>query len=788
MNWTIKSKMAGMGVLIVLALGALAGAVQWSNFVVGAATDNNRRILQSTEEKLRRNQEQAGDLTFVSDLLSAQIRIVLSAKNSIIDKDSGKIDKKRMERINENAALILDNIDKLKGLAKTGEDKERVEELTITLRELVESVSVEMVDLIAVNASKKMQLDIAFSKIQRDLERSSNIIDDSLRSIKGALEDRLMNTLDDTTDLEMHISLVTDLMVRHFQVMAAATGALLDRNQGRINARRGDVIEEGLAYMLGSMEQLGVFAQTDEEKDAAKKIQDNLKKISKLINTDLVKLIEEGAMESLHLRASFQQFNDVMQVRTEKAEEGIRWLMASLQAEVKKSSAELEASNKSLIESGAELEKVLGRAGLAAWIVFGFTVAVTILVFFFFARSIIRPLEKGVDFARAIRHGDLSGRLKLPGRNEIAHLGNSLDEMADSLEVKASLAECIAEGDLTREAVLSSDRDVLGKALQTMLSSLNDVLCQVSDAVGQVASGAAQVSDSSQTLSQGATEQAASLEEISSTMTEVGSQTKTNAENAQQAASLTLSARDSAEQGNSQMSEMISAMQEITSSSKEINKIIKTIDDIAFQTNLLALNAAVEAARAGKHGKGFAVVAQEVRNLAARSAKAAQETAVLIESSVKKTDSGAEIVNHTAESLQRIVEEATKAADLVSEIAAASNEQAQGIAQVNQGLEQVEKVTQSNTASAEQTASAAEELSSQAAMLKRLLTRFKLERENGGFLQSMDDEFLDEGPAQAPLGLDSWGGLEAGKKELKDTDREVRPKDLISLDDDFGKY
>jgi methyl-accepting chemotaxis protein len=407
-------------------------------------------------------------------------------------------------------------------------------------------------------------------------------------------------------------------------------------------------------------------------------------------------------------------------------------------------------------------------------------------------RSLTKPFRRLVRLARTIRDGDLSRRLHMKQRDEMGQLAEALDEMADSLEAKADLALKIADGDLSQDVVLVSEKDVLGKALKTMVDNLNEVLGQVEQSVSQVAAGSNQVSDSSQSLSQGATQQAASLEEITSSLTELGSQTKSNAENASLANNLSGDARQKAKKGNEQMRDMVASMADINQSSHEIAKIIKTIDEIAFQTNLLALNAAVEAARAGKHGKGFAVVAQEVRSLAGRSAEAARETAEMIEGSVKNIEKGTAMVDRTADALRDIVEGAAKVSDLVGEIAAASNEQAQGLSQINSGLLQVDQVTHQNTANSEQTASAAAELSSQAQTLLELVDRFKLKHASTAHAADVPKEQDVWEECREPERLPQPGRKKIGNSRPDVPavrDQAVDPEDVINLDDkDFGKY
>ncbi len=378
---------------------------------------------------------------------------------------------------------------------------------------------------------------------------------------------------------------------------------------------------------------------------------------------------------------------------------------------------------------------------------------------FFITRSMTAPMKKTVAMLDDLENGHLDTRLGLQRKDEIGQMAETMDRFADSLgnEVVSSLQK-LANGDLTFEITPRDERDQLRGSLKKLGEDLNQIMLQIQTAGEQIDSGSSQVSESAQSLSDGAAQSAASVEEISSSMNEIGSQTNTSSENAQQANQLSSSAQEAANTGSERMSEMINAMGEINEAGQNISKIIKVIDEIAFQTNLLALNAAVEAARAGQHGKGFAVVAEEVRNLAARSAKAAAETAELIEGSVEKTSKGTQIAERTASALDEIVGSISKVSDLVAEIAASSNEQAQGIAQVNIGMQQIDQVIQQSTANSEESAATSEELSSQAAELKHQLSRFKLKN---SYHQSYSPTPTPQLPSPPQNQTAGWGGVAA---------------------------
>ncbi len=452
----------------------------------------------------------------------------------------------------------------------------------------------------------------------------------------------------------------------------------------------------------------------------------------------------------------------------------------------------------------SEITSPARRMGiLSGWIALAVLLAGGFILFVLIKR-IVKPIVQMTSAAEKISVGDTDVNLTHESSDEIGSLANAFRQMKQSLSDKQQVAREMAAGNFSIDVHVLSERDGLGVSMRTLVEKMSDSLSQVRTAVNEVNSGTSQIADASQTLSQGATETAASLEQISSSATEIGNQAKQNAETATQANHLATAAKEAAETGSQRMQGLNSSMAAITESSGQIAKIIKTIDDIAFQTNILALNAAVEAARAGRHGKGFAVVAEEVRSLAARSAKAARETADLIEGSKSRVDEGNRMAKETAEALVEIVGGIVKVGDLVGEMAAASNEQAQGIAQISQGLGQIDQVTQQNTATAEETAAAAEELSGQADELRALTAQFKLKHEESIPIASRPKakpqgkkvETRKSLPAvahvtakpsakKAPaLPQEGWDAMAKAPPT-----KTVSNEDIISLEDkDFGRY
>ena len=324
----------------------------------------------------------------------------------------------------------------------------------------------------------------------------------------------------------------------------------------------------------------------------------------------------------------------------------------------------------------------------------------------------------------------------------------------------------------------------IAKILRQLTSSL-------SGGAEELYTASTQISTASQQLAEGASEQAASLQETSASLEEITSMTKNNADNAHQANQLMGETKSIVKTASASMKQMDQSMREISTAGQEIGNIIKTIDEIAFQTNLLALNAAVEAARAGEAGKGFAVVADEVRNLAQRAAEAAKNTSAMIEDTVRKINDGSQLAKHTFESFEKVTDSSGKVAGLVSEIAAASKEQSQGIDQVNVAISQMDKVTQQNAGNAEQSASASRKLHEQSEGLREVVE--DLTRLVGGHISS---ESSGNSSCSGPINNDQTKfipknlqkeGEKRGEFSAAPAPGEgklVKPEEVIPLDDD----
>ena len=290
------------------------------------------------------------------------------------------------------------------------------------------------------------------------------------------------------------------------------------------------------------------------------------------------------------------------------------------------------------------------------------------------------------------------------------------------------------EGDLTLrvEAHGRDELATIGAGFNQFVEKIHAVLRQVRESADAVAIASTEIAQGNHDLSSRTESQASALQETAASMEELSATVKQNADSAKQANQLAMSASTVAVHGGEVVAQVVETMKGINDSSKKISDIISVIDGIAFQTNILALNAAVEAARAGEQGRGFAVVASEVRSLAGRSADAAKEIKTLISASVDRVEQGSALVDKAGATMTEVVSSIRRVTDIMSEISAASHEQAMGVSQVGEAVTQMDQVTQQNAALVEEMAAAATSLRSQANDLVQVVAVFKLGTEPQG--------------------------------------------------------
>ena len=352
-------------------------------------------------------------------------------------------------------------------------------------------------------------------------------------------------------------------------------------------------------------------------------------------------------------------------------------------------------------------------------------------------KAIVPPITQIEDSMNLIANGllkEADGTITYRSKDEIGVLAHAARKVIRFFQnVLPSISDvCRNYGNGNFNCTIENYESYVGEtseirdSLMYIRDNLSAALSNVDQASDQLLSGADDVASGSQALAQGATEQASSIQELSETIASISDAVKANSDNAAEASEKANAAGSAVQEVNAMMAELVRAMNEISEFSGETKKIVKTIEDIAFQTNILSLNAAIEAARAGAAGKGFAVVAEEVRNLAGKSAEAAQNTTKIIESTVNSIISGNQLCSEVAEKMNKVGETAGEVTVINNKIADSSRQAADSIVKVTVGVDQISNVVQTNSATSEQSAAASEELSSQANMLKELVKKFSL--------------------------------------------------------------
>ncbi len=809
MNWTVGKKLFLVGSIAVVGFGIMAG----NNLLTGNSIKNYSEI-----EALRNKQ-----IHTVNQTLQAHLTLMLNTADSINDKDTGDISKERLEAINQNIALVKENLLKIDQLSDSAEEKRLSEQLKTSFSLLSTGIQKDLITMIRESGSRMIQIQQEFNTLDDELDSYGDPIEKELSKLYLSVSQDQQNAVDSSILRNKQIGFVDEMIRAQGDLMLAAMNSIIDKEDGRIDPDRLKGMNENIAFISENIDRLDELSDTDEEREAVQIIKRNFPELVKGIRVDLRTLIESRAPQ-----LEFEKIDDTLDTYHLPIQRALIKLY-TFASEGQETATDLLILRNTQSRLLSKLVQSHGSLMLSAMD------AITDKDEGVMDPERIQRINEDVNYisdnlddlievsdtpeerkstgfigdtfsklAEGIQV-DLKNLIEKSGveadriQAAFAKIDDDLDEYGHQVEksllgIQASVRKDVIEAQEATRWMLTRSKfvgwvttivvlTVLLAALilisRSIIGPITRISGELREGANQVSSASEQVSSSSQSLAEGASTQAAAIEETSSSMEEMSSMTKKNAENALNADTLMKEANRVVEDADRSMAQLTKSMDDISKASEETSKIIKTIDEIAFQTNLLALNAAVEAARAGEAGAGFAVVADEVRNLAMRAADAAKDTAVLIEGTVKKVDDGGRLVSATNEAFGNVAKSTATVGSLVEEISAASKEQSNGIDQVNNAIMEMDKVVQQNAANAEESASASEELNAQAFQMKETVSHLV------SLIISKDgkEKKRSAGKKIKAVGTSS-AAVAAGSGRPGTPSKEIGPDQLLPFDDD----